>query len=143
MKHGLQISLNLFHTLKKTVCFILNFSYQFLIFLFLYITGSYKYCLCVIDNFSKMAFMKPLKNKTTNAVTNALEQIFKETGRIPQKIHHDEGSKFIHKLMEIKKMYVNFSLGEFISKQFKSMIDKYSITSYHTYSEIKCGIVER
>lgn len=51
----------------------------------------YKYCLCVVDNFSKMGFMRPLKRKASELVVNALEDIFKKSKRVPEKIHHDEG----------------------------------------------------
>lgn len=85
---------------------------------------SFKYCLCVIDNFSKMAFMRPLKNKSSEAVSTAMEDIFRKSKRVPEKIHHDEGK-------------------EFMSKRFNDLMEQYGISSYHTHSEIKCGIIER
>lgn len=53
--------------------------------------NDYKYCLCVIDNFSKFAFMRPMLNKKTESVCDVLENIFITSKRVPQKIHHDEG----------------------------------------------------
>lgn len=56
--------------------------------------GNYKYILCVIDNFSKMAFLRALINKSSQSVTNGLEDIFIKTNRIPKKIHHDGGGYY-------------------------------------------------
>lgn len=80
--------------------------------------------LCVIDNFSKMAFLRALKNKTAKLVSNALEDIFVKSGRIPKKIHHDAG-------------------GEFESHTFRKLLEKYHVIGYKTFSEIKVGIIER
>ena len=45
-----------------------------------------KYLLCVMDLFSKYAFVVPLKDKKGFSVTNAFNKIIKQSGRKPNKI---------------------------------------------------------
>ena len=45
-----------------------------------------KNLLCVIDLFSKYAFVVPLKDKKGNSVTNGFNKIIKQSGRKPNKI---------------------------------------------------------
>ena len=58
-----------------------------------------KHMLTVIDVFSRFAFAKPLKTKTGTEVTAALEEIFTESGRFPQKIQADQGTEFFNRVM--------------------------------------------
>ena len=55
---------------------------------------------CVIDIYSKHAWVVPLKYKKGIAVTNAFQQILDEPNRIPNKISLDKGSKFYNRLMK-------------------------------------------
>ena len=54
------------------------------------LTSKYKrgirYLLCVIDLFSKYAWVVPLKDKTGVTITNAFQCILKKSNRKPNKI---------------------------------------------------------
>ena len=52
-----------------------------------------KYLLCVIDIFSKYAWVVPLKDKRGVSILNAFHKIISE-GRKPNKIWVDVGSEF-------------------------------------------------
>ena len=45
-----------------------------------------KYLLCVIDLFSKYAFVVPLKDKKGISIVNAFQSIFNKSKRKPNKI---------------------------------------------------------
>lgn len=61
---------------------------------------DYKYILCVIDIFSKIAFVRALKNKNVNSIINAFQNIFLEYGNKPKHIQSDKGSEFIAKRVQ-------------------------------------------
>lgn len=88
-----------------------------------YSDKGYKHILTVIDNFSKYAWAKPLKNKTGPEVTAAMESIFKQ-GRVCKKLHVDQGT-------------------EFYNADFKKMLQKYNVEMYSTFSSLKAMIIER
>ena len=50
--------------------------------------------LCVIDIFSKYAWVVPLKNKKGISIVNAFQKILKESDRKPNKIWVNKGSEF-------------------------------------------------
>ena len=50
-----------------------------------------KYLLCVIDLYSKYAFVIPLKDKKGITVTNGFNKIIKQCNREPNKIWVDQG----------------------------------------------------
>ena len=50
-----------------------------------------KYLLCVIDNFTKYAWVKPLKDKKGKAVLNTFIKIVNESNRKPNKLWVDQG----------------------------------------------------
>ena len=52
------------------------------------------FVLCVIDIYGKQAWVIPLKNKTGITITNAFQNILKESNRKPSKIWLDKGSEF-------------------------------------------------
>lgn len=52
---------------------------------------GFKYILLVIDTFSKYVWLRPLKNKSGHAVSEAFLDIFITDGRIPTKIITDKG----------------------------------------------------
>lgn len=85
---------------------------------------GYRYILTIIDVFSKFGWSRALQNKKTVTVTNALETIFIDSNRIPQNIQSDEGN-------------------EFYSAYFAALMKKYNINHYHSFSELKCSVVER
>ena len=54
----------------------------------------FRFLLCVIDIFSKYAWVIPLKDKKSISIVNAFQMIFKKSNRKPNKIWVDKGSKF-------------------------------------------------
>ena len=83
-----------------------------------------KYLLMVIDVFSKYGWIAPLKDKKTESVSSAFNEIFKKNVRKLVLLWTDKGS-------------------EFISKHFKEFLKKKKIKLYHTENEKKSSIVER
>ena len=60
-----------------------------------------KYLLCVIDFFTKYAWIKPLKDKKCKTVFNAFIEILNESNRKPNKLWVGQGKEFWNKLMTI------------------------------------------
>lgn len=86
---------------------------------------GYKYILTVIDTFSKFAWVVPLKNKTGEEVTNAMQSIFIEhSNRIPKNLQTDDGK-------------------EFFNKNFQNLMKSYHINHYSTFTHKKASICER
>lgn len=85
---------------------------------------GYKYALVVIDVFSKYAWTIPLKNKTGKEVTTAMEKIFKESNRVCRNCQSDHGK-------------------EFYNKYFSTLMEKYKVNHYSTFSMKKASICER
>ena len=55
---------------------------------------GFRFLLCVIDIFSKYAWVVPLKDKKGISIVNAFQKILKESDRKPNKIWVDKGSEF-------------------------------------------------
>ena len=55
---------------------------------------GFRFLLCVIDIFSKYAWVIPLKDKKGISTVNAFQKILKESNRKPNKIWVDKGSEF-------------------------------------------------
>ena len=53
-----------------------------------------RFLLCVIDIFSKYAWVVPLKDKKGISIVNAFQKILKESNRKPNKIWVEKGSEF-------------------------------------------------
>ena len=82
-----------------------------------------KYLLCVIDLFSKYAFVVPLKDKKGISITNAFKKIIKQSNRKPNKIWVDQGS-------------------EFYNRVFKKWLSDNDIEMYSTYNKGKSVVAE-
>ena len=82
-----------------------------------------QYLLCVIDLFSKYAWVVPLKDKGVTVV-NAFQSILNISKRKPNKIWTDQGS-------------------EFYNKSFKKMLEDNDIEMYSTHNEGKSVVAER
>ena len=83
-----------------------------------------RYLLTVIDVFSKYAWVRPVKYKSADAVTEAFHSILAE-GRVPQKVQSDKGK-------------------EFTNAKFQTLLKKSGIEFFTTENEtIKASIVER
>ena len=59
-----------------------------------------KYLLCVIDIFTKYAWVKPLKDKKCKKVPNAFIKIVNESNRKPNKIWVDQEREFYNKRIQ-------------------------------------------
>ena len=55
---------------------------------------GFRFLLCVIDIFSKYAWIVPLKDKKGISIVNAFQKILKGTNQKPKKIGVDKGSEF-------------------------------------------------
>ena len=55
---------------------------------------GFRFLLCVIDIFSKYAWVVPLKDKKGVSIVNAFQKILDDSNRKPNKIWADKGSEF-------------------------------------------------
>ena len=85
---------------------------------------GFRFLLCVIDIFSKYAWVIPLKDKNGISIINAFQIILKESNRKPNKIWVDKGS-------------------EFYNNSFKNGFNHNYIEMYSTNNEGKSVIAER
>ena len=85
---------------------------------------GFRFLLCVIDIFSKYAWVIPLKDKKGISIVNAFQIILKESNRKPNKIWVDKGS-------------------EFYNNSFKKWLKVNDIEMYSTNNEGKSVIAER
>ena len=83
-----------------------------------------KYLLCVIDLYSKYAFVIPLKDKKGISIVNAFNKIIKKSNRKSNKICADQG-------------------GEFYNNVFEKWLSDNDIIMYSTYNEGKSVVAER
>ena len=85
---------------------------------------GFRFLLCVIDIFSKYAWVIPLKDKKGISIVNAFQIILKESKRKPNKIWVDKGS-------------------EFYNNCFKKWLKDNDIEMYSTNNEGKSVVAER
>ena len=83
-----------------------------------------RFSLCVIDIFSKYAWVVPLKDKKVISIVKAFQSILKQSNRKPNKIWVDKGS-------------------EFYNAYFKKWLRDNDIVMYSTYNEGKSVVAER
>ena len=55
---------------------------------------GFRFLLCVIDIYSKYAWVVPLKDKKGLSIVNAFQKILKQPARKPHKIWVNKGSEF-------------------------------------------------
>ena len=86
-------------------------------------TKGFRYLLCVIDIYSKYAWVIPLKNKKgiTITITNAFPKILDESKRKPRKIRVDKGSKSYNRSMKSLLENNNIEMSSMHNKE-KSVI---------------------
>ena len=84
---------------------------------------GFRFLLCVIDIFSKYAWVIPLKDKQGISIVNVFKQILKVSNRKPNKIWVDKGS-------------------EFCNNSFKKWLKDNDIEMYSTNNEEKSVIAE-
>ena len=56
--------------------------------------------MCVIDLFSRYAWVVPIKDKKSASIVNAFQNIFKKSNRKPNKIWVDYGSEFYNNVFK-------------------------------------------
>ena len=83
-----------------------------------------RFLLCVIDIFSKYAWVVPLKDKKGISIVKAFQIILKQSNRKPNKIWVDKGS-------------------EFYNVYFKKWLRDNNIVKYSTHNEGKSVVAER
>ena len=59
----------------------------------------FRFLLCVIDIFSKYAWVVPLKDKKDVSIVDAFQKIFDDSNRKPNKIWAGKGSEFYNMLL--------------------------------------------
>ena len=85
---------------------------------------GFRFLLCVIDIFSKYAWVIPLKDKKGVSIVNAFQKILDDSKRKPNKIWVDKGS-------------------EFYNNSFKKWLQDNDIVMYSTNNEGKSVVAER
>ena len=88
-----------------------------------------RYLLCVIDLFSKYAWIVPLKDKKGSSIVNAFEKIL-------------DNSTELHSKRKSNKIWVDQG-SEFHNNVFKKLLKDNSIEMYSTHNEGKPGFAER
>ena len=83
-----------------------------------------RFLLCVIDIFSKYAWVVPLKDKKGISIVKAFQNILKQSNKKPNKIWVDKGS-------------------EFYNAYFKKWLRDNNIVMYSTHNEGKSVVAER
>ncbi|GBL93091.1 Putative uncharacterized transposon-derived protein F54H12.3, partial [Araneus ventricosus] len=86
-----------------------------------------KYLLTVIDCFSKYAWAIPIKDKSSNEVTQAFKKIFKE--RIPEKIQTDKGLEFVGQTTQ--KLFKENNIQWFTTENVEikaAMVERFNLT---------------
>ena len=101
--------------------------------------NNYKYLFCVIDVFSRYAWIVPLKDKRGNSITTALKSLFRD--RKPITIQSDKGTEFVNATVQqyLKRQGVSFhtthnpdikeSIVERFQRSFKTKMYKYFTNS--------------
>ena len=85
---------------------------------------GFRFLLCVIDIFSKYAWVIPLKNKKGISITDTFQKISKESNGKSINIWADKGS-------------------EFYNRSIKSWLEKNAIEMYSIQNEAKSVVAER
>ena len=114
-----------------------------------------RYLLCVIDVFSKFAWVVPIKDKTGTTLTQAFAFIFKSSKRKPLSLQTDKGREFKNKVfqsfLERKKIHffttenpeTKASVVERFQRTLKTKMWKY-FTHYQTrtYVDVLSSLVD-
>ena len=85
---------------------------------------GFRFLLCVIDIYSKYAWVVPLKDKKGVSIVNAFQSILNKSNRKPNEIWVDKGSGFYNKSMKL-------------------WLEKNDIEMYSTHNEGKSVVAER
>ena len=85
---------------------------------------GFRFLLCVIDIFSKYAWVVPLKDKKGVSIANAFQKVLDDSKRKPNKICVDKGSEFYNRSM-------------------KSWLQDNDIAMYSRHNKVKSVVAER
>lgn len=75
---------------------------------------GYKFLMCVICVFSKMAWVIPTTSKTAPEILSAWKKLFEKTTRRPRAVRSDKGGEFQNKMM--KKFFEDHHINYFITQ---------------------------
>ena len=78
-----------------------------------------RYLLCVVDVYSRYAFVRLLQNKSSKNVMKKFEDILLKENEFPKKIVSDEGSEFQGIRKELSKKY-NFTIYNTYNREIKA-----------------------
>ena len=76
-----------------------------------------RFWLCIIDIFSKYAWVAPLKNKKGITITSPFQHFLDESIRKPNKIWVDKGSEFYNRSMKLWLEKDNTEMYQYIMKE--------------------------
>lgn len=85
---------------------------------------GYRYILVVINAFSKFVWAYPVKRKTGKAVADVMNKVLSSLKIPPKNLQTDMGK-------------------EFYNREFQTLMKKFNINHYSSYSNLKSSIVER
>ena len=91
-----------------------------------YQNKGYKYILVLIDCFTKMIYVRPMKQKSKEWTADAFESIFKEFDTFPINLITDAGLEFFNS--DVQKVFQSYGINHF---------------AYQTHTRWKASIVER
>ena len=90
---------------------------------------NYRYVLVIIDNFSKIGWTVPIKNKNVQAIKDSFENILIRSKRSPNLIESDRGKEFYNNVFQdfldknnIKSYSRNSSYGAVLAERFNRTI---------------------
>ena len=89
---------------------------------------GFSFLLCVIDVYSKYAWVIPLKDKKEITITNAFQNILDESNHKPNKIWVDKDSEF----------YYNRSMKSWLEKNTTEMYSRYNEGKL---AQLKCNLL--
>ena len=76
----------------------------------------YRFLLCVIDIFSKHAWVVPLKDEKDVRIVDAFQKILNDSNRKPNKIWIDKGSKFYNNSFKKWLKYNNIKIYSILNE---------------------------
>jgi hypothetical protein len=74
---------------------------------------GYNWILCVIDIFSRYAWVRALKTKSAGEVANAIQEIF-NSGRVPTKVGSDNGTEFLNST--VQSIFLKYNIIHFTAE---------------------------
>ena len=114
---------------------------------------GYRYILVVIDNFSKLGWTIPLKNKYAQSNTDSFSQIIKTSRRKPNLLETDDGQEYVEKIFSeflinqnITRYSRNTALGAVfagrVSRTIRNLIKKpvFEKGNADWVSELRCDV---